>query len=182
MRRLVNAPVALATVLLLTGCSDASQVVEPKPTGDTIMTPDEAKHDLWDRLDAAETALGGTWDKTETEVAHSCEQGAGFYYDSWRRRTEHTTNPDEPTDTLIEFWTNEGYTLRTGSYSPEHRFVTATTPNGTKLYYAIGKTGTGEIDISGYGPCIPGDYKEVSDEDFRRYKENNPAEFPTPSP
>ncbi|ROR80651.1 hypothetical protein SAMN06295974_2183 [Plantibacter flavus] len=128
-----TAIIALAAVLLLTGCSDVSQVVEPKPTGDTIMTPDVAKHDLWDRLDAAETALGGTWDKTETEVAHSCNDGNGFYYDSIRRRTEHATDPDEPTDTLIELWNDQGYTLETGSFSPEHRKVIATAPNGTRL-------------------------------------------------
>lgn len=171
---------AFVLVVLLSGCSDVYSLVEPKNAGETVMTPDEAKHDLWDRLDAAQEALGGTWEKSESALASECE--GGFYYDSVRRRVELSPDPDVPTAVLAAFWDTEEYSVTSGSFSPDHRYLTAIARNGTGLFFSISDTTRGKVELSGDGPCIPGDFGEVSDEDLRKVRERRGENPELPAP
>lgn len=175
--RLVRAAgVCLALLAVTTGCSDLDQLIEPKTTGATVMTPDEAKHDLWGRLDLAQAAIGGTWDEQDSQVAEQCD--GGFYYYAVRRRNELATDLDIPTNALKAFWeADDDYTVRANSFRPTQRQLITRSTNGTALaYYAE----EGKLYITAEGPCIPGDFAFIRQHDARKARERRATETPAP--
>lgn len=140
------------------------------------MTPDEAKHDLWDRLDAAQTILGGTWDEQDSKVANSCDDG--FYYYAVRRSIEPVADIDTPTEAIKAYWAANGDTVSFRSFAKNHRQVTDEPHNGTIISHNIGEIDDGLIVMVAEGPCIPGDFGQVSDDDIRKLHEQDSSGGP----
>lgn len=170
---------ATLLVLALTGCSALDSVIAPQGIRtDVTMTPAEARADLATRSDALVELLGGQWENHDNFIAAGCgEDEKGFYYYGSRRRSVPIPDPAAVAAQVESWWLERGYTVEHAQFRDDH-LLEGVSPTGLTINLTLSSRHT---DFSTDGPCILGDWYEISLEDGRNHRNDFPR-TPTPTP
>ncbi|MFJ3489674.1 hypothetical protein [Leifsonia aquatica] len=177
MRTRTALSLGAATVFLLSGCGTVGIVPSQELRFDVRLTPAEARADLTRRSNDVQSVLGGDWQNEDNFIATGCSEGRGFYYYGGRIRTEPVVDREESAERISQWWEDNGYSVSRADYG-ETVVLGSDADNGMEITLHFDEARTWfQTD----GPCLVGDWKAISDDDFVNHR-NNFSRTPSPSP
>ncbi|MFF2050222.1 hypothetical protein ACFVU2_01355 [Leifsonia sp. NPDC058194] len=176
-RRVSILVLLLGATAPLLGCSTVGIVPEQSLRFDVTLTPAEARADLANRSDELQSVLGGEWSNEDNYMADACSDRQGYHYFGGRNRLEPVDDRQGAAKRVTEWWKERGYAVSRADWG-ETVMLGGIAENGMDITLHLQEKRTWfQTD----GPCLVGDWKAISDDDFANKRNDFPRNRPDPN-